>query len=132
MSISDQAIAKSSRPSNGLGEMPRHEQSLSERYRLLGIEWADAHTAAKLLEELKTASLAKMKNRVIGEQGQMSEAKADRIVRSSEEWEDYIKEMLRAENKALKLKVQLKSLEIANSERIDMGANTRHEARLTR
>jgi hypothetical protein len=64
--------------------------------------------------------------------GQMSEAKADRLVRSSDAWESYIRDMLNAENKAIKLKVQLKSLEIANSERIDMGANHRHEARLTR
>jgi hypothetical protein len=120
------------KPNNGVGEMPKHEQALSERYRLAGEEWADAHTAAKLLEELKTATLAKMKNKLMGEMGQMSEAKADRLVRSSEAWESYIRDMLNAENKAIKLKVQLKSLEIANSERIDMGANHRHEARLTR
>jgi hypothetical protein len=134
MSNSQRALAASHtppKPSNGVGEMPKHEQreQLSELYRLAGEEWADAHTAAKLLEELKTATLSKMKNKLMGEMGSMSEAKADRLVRSSDDWDKYIRDMLAAENKAIKLKVKLKSLEIANSERIDQGANHRAERR---
>jgi hypothetical protein len=135
MSNSQRALAASHtppKPSNGVGEMPKHEQAISEQYRLVGLQWADAKAAYKLREELKTSSLAKLKSRILGEQGQMSEAKVDRLARASDEWEKYIRDMCADEHKADRLRIEMKSLEIANSERIDVGANSRHEARLTR
>jgi hypothetical protein len=60
----------------------------------------------------------------------MSEAKAERLVTASEEWEAYIRDMCADELKADKLKVTMDSLKIADSERIDKNANARAERRL--
>jgi hypothetical protein len=123
MSTSQRALAASHtppKPSNGVGEMPKHEQSISEQYRLIGLQW----------DELKTTTLAKMKSTLMGERGQMPEATAERIVKSTPEWEQYIRDMCADEHRADRLRVQMKSLEIADSERIDKNANARAERRL--
>lgn len=132
MSISERALAASNGPVShpSVGEMPRHEQSISEQYRILGLQWADAKAAFKVRDELKTTNLAKMKTVLMGQMGQMSEAKAERLVKSSPEWEQYIRDMCADEHRADRLRVQMKSLEIADSERIDRNANARAERRL--
>jgi hypothetical protein len=130
---SQRALAASHAPpksNNGVGEMPKHEQSISEQYRLIGLQWADAKAAFKLRDELKTTTLSKMTSKLMAERGQMAEATAVRIVKSTPEWEQYIRDMCADEHRADRLRVQMKSLEIADSERIDKNANARAERRL--
>jgi hypothetical protein len=132
MSNSQRALAASHtppKPNNGVGEMPKLERPLSEIYRLTGEEWADADAAAELFTELKTATLSKMKTTLIAERGDMPEARAERIVKSSPAWEKYIRDMVAAKQTANKLKVRLDSLKIVNREEIDRNANSRAERR---
>jgi hypothetical protein len=133
MSNSQRALAASHtppKPNNGVGEMPTNERAISEQYRLYGMQWADAKNAYKIRDELKKTTMSRMKSKLMGEQGQMSEAKAERLVTASEEWEAYIRDMCADELKADKLKVTMDSLKIADSERIDKNANARAERRL--
>jgi hypothetical protein len=129
-------------------EMKPEERPLSERYRLLGEQWADADGAANLLEELKTATLEQRKTKVImadmeaqraaaipGEITAVREIpdnKAERIVKASPEWESYIRQMCNARAAANKLRVQMEGLKLEHSEWTARDANARHEARLTR
>lgn len=131
MTISERALQASngSKPQNGVQELPKLERPLSEIYRLTGEEWADADAAAELFSELKTATLSKLKTKLIAERGDMAEAKAERIVKSSPEWEKYIRDMVTAKQTANKLKVRLDSLKIVNREEIDRNANSRAERR---
>jgi hypothetical protein len=132
MSNSQRALAASHtppKPSNGVGEMPKHEQSISEQYRLLGLQWADAKAAYRVRDELKSVTLSRLKNKIMGEQGQMSEAKAERLVKSSDEWEKYIRDMCSDEHRADRLRVEMKSIEIHQWEVNDKNSTVRSERR---
>lgn len=125
--ISERAVAKM-----GIKEMPKKEQSLSERFRLAAKEWVQAEKVASFMEENKTSALAKKKTELMRQQGEMSEAKAERLVKSSADWEEYLQAMVNLRAEANHWRMELKTLEMEDSERIDKNANARHEARLTR
>lgn len=125
MTTSAKALAVSAAPAS----IPKHERDLSEQFRLIGEEWSDLDSAATLYEELKSTTLAKMKSKVMAERGDMPDARAERIVKSSLEWEAYIRDMCAARSKALKLKVQLDVIRMKHSEWIGRDANARAERR---
>jgi len=109
-------------------EIPTNEQSWSERYRLSANEWVSLDGAARMLEETKTAVLAqKMKSL-----GDMPAAHAEREVKASEEWHDFIKQMVEARTAANLARVKMKWCEMKFSETQSIEATARHEARLTR
>jgi hypothetical protein len=135
MSNSQRALAASHtppKPNNGVGEMPKHEQSISEQYRLIAEEWADVNAAANLLEETKTLSLGKLKQRIIAERGEMPDNRAERIAKCLPEWEEYVRKMCDCRAKADKLRVRMEYFRMRFSEWQSREANHRHEARLTR
>lgn len=125
MSTSARALAASS-------QIPEADRPISEQYRLIGLQWVDAEAAAKLHEELKTHTLSKMKRDLITKSGEsdMADNKAERIVRSSPEWETYIREMCRLRAIADKLKVQKDSLRMRHSEWIGYNADARQEMKM--
>lgn len=92
-------------------DVPEGERSTLEKFRLVAIQYADADTAASLMEELKTTTLEKMKTNVIAASGTgMAENKAERIVKSGDEWTAYIRDMVTMRGKATKLKLQIEYL----------------------
>src|SRR5690349_4839677 len=72
--------------------MSRNDVPVSEQYRLAALDWVSVDAAARMLEEGKTTYLAQQ----IAKLGDMAHAKAERIVKSSPEWADYIKKMVNA------------------------------------
>ena len=62
-------------------------QPMSEQFRICAKAWADAEAAASLLEESKSAVLAQR----MAALGDVPINRAERDVKSSEEWGDYIK-----------------------------------------
>jgi hypothetical protein len=127
VTTSERAIAKL-----GIKDMPDKDKPISERYRLAAKEWVKAEKIASFMEQNKDGALSKMKNAVMREHGEMSEAKAERLVKSSKEWEEYLQAMVNLRAEANEWRQEMKTLELEDSERMDKNANARHEARLNR
>lgn len=115
-----------------VSNLPKHEQPISEQFRIVARQWVDADAAAAILEELKTTTLENMKSKIITENGDMADNKAERLAKCSPDWEKYIREMCEHRAKANKLKLQMEYLRMKFNEQQSMEANGRHEARLSR
>ena len=120
MSISARAMATVAKP------LPEREQPISEQYRLVAKAWADLDGAARMLEEAKTATLSTMMKRL----GDVPAAHAERDVKASPEWHDYIKRMVETRTAANLKKVQLEYIRMRHSEWVAADANARAERRL--
>ena len=103
---------------------------LSEQYRLTGEQWVEKNAAAQLREEGKTTFLSARKTALMEEKGDMPEAKAERLVKCSEEWKQYIVQMVSDRKDANKLKINLKSIEMRWGEQQSYEASKRAEMRL--
>ena len=101
---------------------------LSEQYRLVAKRWVDADAAANMLEECKSAFLAKM----MAGQGDMPVSRAEMNVKASPEWEDYISKMVKAREQAALLKAQLEFIRMKFSEWQSENATRRAEMNLSR
>jgi hypothetical protein len=100
---------------------------ISEQYRLIAKKWCDADAAANLLEETKSAVLAKM----MAARGDMAVSKAEMLVKASNEWSDYIGKMVRAREQAALLKAQLEFIRMRFAEWQSAEASKRAEMRLS-
>ena len=98
-SISQRAI--------GMNEIPEHERPLSEQFRIVAKQYAEADAEHYFMAEFKTAMLEQMKTNLIAERGDMPDNKAERIVKSGSEWEDWVRKMSEAKKKANLLKAQM-------------------------
>lgn len=99
----------------------------SDIYREAALDWVDKDAAARMLEECKTAFLAKLKN----ESGESTDAAAERKVKVMPEWTDYIKRMVNAKTAANRAKVHLNYVEMRGWENRSAEATKRAEMRLT-
>ena len=122
MTTSERAMGKM-----GIKDIPNRDKPLSERFRLTGKEWVQANKVASSMEEGKTSALAKKKTELMNKQGEMSEAKAERIVKSSNDWAEYLQAMVNLRAIADDLKIELDALQIEKSEQINESANSRAE-----
>ena len=100
---------------------------ISEQYRLIAKKWVDADSAANLLEETKSAFLAKLR----AARGDMPVSKAEMQVKASDEWSDYIGKMVRAREQAALLKAQLEFIRMRFAEWQSAEASKRAEMRLS-
>jgi hypothetical protein len=101
-------------------------QPISEQYRIIAKKWVDADSAANLLEETKSAFLAKM----MASLGDMPVSKAEMQVKASDEWSDYIGKMVRAREQAALLKAQMTYIQMKFQEWQSSTATRRAEMRL--
>ena len=99
---------------------------LSEQYRVTAKSWVDADAAASLLEETKSAVLA----RLMQSQGDMPVSRAEMNVKASDEWREFITKMVEAREKAALLKVKLEYIRMKFHEWQSMEATKRAEMRL--
>lgn len=104
----------------------RSNNPISEQYRIIAKEWVEADGAARMLEESKTAVLAQ-RMRALGDK---PAAHAERDVKSSPEWADFIDKMVRARTAANLKKVNLKYIEMKAAEEQSFAATRRAEMRL--
>lgn len=98
----------------------------SERFRIVAKAWVDADAAARLLEETKTAVLAQRMKAL----GDIPAAHAEREVKASAEWADFIEKMVSARTQANLKKVQLEFLRMQFSEHQSFEATQRAEMRM--
>lgn len=115
-----------------LKEIAAADRPLSERRRLISAEWVKADGAARILEELKTTELETRKARLLVEQGDMPDNRAERMVKSDPLWREYIETMCNARTYANQLRQEMVALDYEHDERVSREANMRHEARLSR
>ncbi|MEQ9634642.1 MAG: hypothetical protein RLW68_01010 [Devosia marina] len=99
---------------------------ISEQFRLVAKEWVTLDGAARMLEESKTAVQSQMMKAL----GDKPAAHAERDVKASPEWHDYIQKMVDARSQANLKKVQLEFLRMKFSEFQSDNANRRAEMRL--
>ena len=101
-------------------------EPLSEQFRLVAKKWVEQDTAASLLEETKSAVLARM----MIAKGQMPVSRAEMLVKASDEWGEFLGNMVSARHDASLLKVQLEYIRMRHSEQQSIEATARAERRL--
>lgn len=106
----------------------RDNRPISEQYRIAAKAWVELDAAASLLEETKSAVLAQ-RMRALGD---IPVNRAEQIVKSSEEWMDFIVKMVKAREAANLAKVRLEYVRMKFNEWVSGDANMRAEMRLTR
>lgn len=99
---------------------------LSEQFRIIAKDWCDLDSAARILEETKTAVLSQRMKAL----GDKPAAHAERDVKASPEWHDFIQRMVDARSAANLKKLQLEYLRMQHSERQSFEATARAERRL--
>lgn len=104
----------------------RSNQPISEQYRIAAMEWADLDSSARMLEEGKTTYLAQQKAIL----GDIPDSHAEKQVKASERWSDYIKAMVRAKTAANKARIEMDFLKMKFSEWQSHEANVRAERKL--
>jgi|TARA_R110000868_G_scaffold6991_2_gene38475 hypothetical protein len=102
------------------------DKPLSEQFRIVAKQWVDADSAANLLEETKSAYLA----RLMAGQGDMPVSRAEMNVKASDNWMEHITKMVTARERASLLKVQLEYLRMRFNEWQSDTATRRAEMRL--
>lgn len=99
---------------------------LSEQYRVVAKAYVDADSAASLLEETKSAVLARMMLSL----GDMPVSRAEMQVKASDDWSEFVTNMVKAREKAAFLKVKLEYIRMKFSEQQSIEASKRAEMRL--
>jgi hypothetical protein len=101
-------------------------QPLSEQYRLQAIEYVEAESRASLLEELKSATLSQMMLKL----GDIAVNKAERDVKASDDWKQYITGMVEARRIANQAKHDLEVIRMKFNEQQSAEATARAERRM--
>jgi hypothetical protein len=99
---------------------------LSEQFRLISEEWVDADAAASLLEETKSAVLARM----MSTYGDIPVSRAEMNAKASSAWLEHINKMVEAREKASMFKVRMEYTRMRFYEWQSMEASKRAEMRL--
>jgi putative sterol carrier protein len=102
------------------------DRPLSEKYRLVAKQWVQADAAARILEETKSAVLAQR----MAALGDKPAAHAERDVKASPEWSDFITGMVDARTAANLARVKLKYIEMKAAEQQSKEATKRAEMKL--
>ena len=118
----------SQRAAAGAMEIPKGERSPSELYRLAAKEWVELDGAARIMEESKTAVLAQEMKKL----GDVPAARAERDVKASEYWSDYIQNMVSARTRANLAKVKMEWTRMKFKEFEARNYATRQEMGLSR
>jgi len=102
------------------------DESISEQYRVAAKSWVDLDAAANLMEETKTAVLSQMMARL----GDIPVSHAERTVKASSEWTEFVTKMVEARKAANLAKVRCEYLKMKFQEWSSDAANKRAEMRL--
>lgn len=102
----------------------------SEQFRITAKRWVDAHAAATLLEDTKSAFLSSRIQDLLREEPGIAVNRAETTVKASDYWQEWVKAMVEARKKADLLKVQLEYIRMRHTEEQSHNANRRAEMRL--
>ena len=113
-------------------EFNNQGKPISEQFRIVAKQFNELDKAAKMLEESKTAVLSQMIMSVIREAEGMAHNQAERQVKASNEWHDYIHQMVEARSEANLKKVQLDYIKMQFTEWQMNTASARDERKMMR
>lgn len=99
---------------------------VSEQFAVAAKSWVQLDAAASMLEECKSAFLSQR----MAQLGDIPVSHAERQVKASDEWQDYVTKMVKAREAANLAKVRLEFLRMRASERMSEEATERIQARL--
>lgn len=102
------------------------DETFSEKFRLAAIEYVKAEAIASLKEELKSATLSQMMQKL----GDIAVNKAERDVKASKEWSDYIENMVELRKQANEAKYKVEVAKMEFNEWQSQQATARAEMRL--
>ena len=102
------------------------QRPLSEEYLQVAEQWVAHDSAARLLEEGKSAFLSQQMMAT----GAPSIAKAEMLVKASKEWSNYIKKMCKARDDANLSKVKMEYVRMRFAEHQSDAATERAASRL--
>lgn len=105
---------------------PASNLSWSEQFRIISKRWVDADAAANLLEETKSAMLA----RLMAAEGDMPVSRAEMNVKAGKEWNDFVTSMVEARKAASLLHVQREYIRMKFMEWNSENANRRAEMKI--
>jgi len=108
------------------------ERPLSEQFRVVAKQWVQADASARFHEEFKTTRLEQLKQGLIEAEGDMPDSHAERRVKASPDWEEYIRTMVDSRTEANLKKAHMQFLQMRFTEWQDANASARAEMRLTR
>lgn len=111
-----------------LKTVPLSDQPWSEQFRVVAKQWVELDGAARMFEETKTAVLSQKMKRL----GDKPAAHAERDVKASEEWQDFIIRLVEARTAANLAKVKMEYVRMKFSEWQAMDATARAEMKLVR
>lgn len=100
--------------------------TLTEQWRDAADKWVDADDAARMLEDTKSAMLAKW----MAELGDVPVSRAEQSVKASVRWKTFVESTVKARTVAEKLKIEMKYLEMRRMDERSEEATHRVEARL--
>lgn len=109
-----------------------HDQDrpISEQFRIIARQFVQHDKAARLLEECKTATLSQKIQDHIKKNGDMPHNQAEREVKASKDWHDYLHEMVHERSEANKNKVHLEIIRMQFTEWQMNTATARDERKL--
>lgn len=107
--------------------VPEGERPISELYRITSHEWAEADGLAREFEERKSIYIAEQINKRCEFDSKLSQAAAERQVKGSPEYADFIAQMTNARTEANHLRAEQKYLELRHSEWLVKNAAARRE-----
>lgn len=110
-----------------MNDMPRHERPMSEQFRLVARKFCAANAKARRFEAIKSTELERRKKDLIRERGPMPDAAAEREVKASDDWMQFLEEGVAAMNEAERHKLHMELLEIQRWEINDANASHRAE-----
>lgn len=103
-----------------MNDMPRHERPMSEQFRLVARKFCAANAKARRFEAIKSTELERRKKDLIRERGPMPDAAAEREVKASDDWMQFLEDGVAA-------KLHMELLEIQRWEINDANASHRAE-----
>lgn len=77
----------------GVKPMPDKDRPIDELFRIAALEYAEADSAWYLMDKLRSATLERMKSKLVEKHGDMPDNKVTRLVKSSDDWFSYNTEM---------------------------------------
>ena len=99
---------------------------ISEQFLRQAETWCDLEAAASLLEETKSAVLSQK----MQAHGDIPVNRAEMLVKGSDDWKQYLSDIVRARKAANKAKVRLEYFRILHSEWVSQQANDRMVSQL--
>lgn len=119
-------------------EFNNPDKPISEQFRIVAKQFNELDTAAKLLEECKTATLSQMIQNEIKHAEEHEEGltlphnKAEMRVKASDDWKEYVYQMVKARSEANLKKIQLDYIRMQFTEWQMNMASARDERKMMR